>query len=445
MLINLQNPVFFLTICILARFISIFEIQLNNTIIFILSILIIFYMDPSSLIVILIGIIIVYLHYKYKNLYFSIWSCILILFIYKSKILMNIVYSINDPFINYIMLTNLHNKDIPSGVSFYLLSICALLINNNYYYNFKNTISTAVFFPHILAGPVLFKNIKIKKNFLMTGPGYSALFFCLGMFLLNSGDNLYKIFNNEDISRHSNAYIRSWIYYLYLYANFFGYSILATAYAMLFGIEIPVNFNAPSLSKSPSDFWVRWHRSLSLLFRNYLFKFLIRKNINIYIIILLITFLSGLWHGWGFNFILWGFLNGILIIIFKSFDDSILKRLITFFIMPATWVPFYCNNFEQIINEYNNYLVFDYKYNLISMKLFITLLVIFLLSMTPYEYIVKVIANSKIINNNPYVDHKLKYINTRYEYLITLISGIIFAVIYSYSIGTSTDFIYQRF
>jgi hypothetical protein len=113
--------------------------------------------------------------------------------------------------------------------------------------------------------------------------------------------------------------------------------------------------------------------------------------------------------------------------------------------MPATWVPFYCNNFEQIINEYNNYLVFDYKYNLISMKLFITLLVIFLLSMTPYEYIVKVISNSKIINNNPYVDHKLKYINTRYEYLITLISGIIFAVIYSYSIGTSTDFIYQRF
>lgn len=165
--------------------------------------------------------------------------------------------------------------------------------------------------------------------------------------------------------------VASVLYTFQIYCDFAGYSNIAVGIGQVFGIKIIENFRAPYLATSISDFWRRWHISLSSWFRDYLYiplggnrKGIVRKYINIMIVFLL----SGLWHGAGWNFILWGGLHGmyqvvgalsknirrkvcaILHVKNDSFGLRSVRVLATFFWVNIAWILFRVTDMQQLLH-----------------------------------------------------------------------------------------------
>ena len=155
--------------------------------------------------------------------------------------------------------------------------------------------------------------------------------------------------------------IATLLFSVQIYCDFGGYSTIAMGTARILGIELMDNFNAPYLSSSVSEFWRRWHISLSSWFRDYLYiplggnrKGSVRKNLNLMIVFLV----SGLWHGAQWTYVIWGGLNGIYQIIgnlFHSFinkwkpfthskpdtfSNKLLHILFTFVLIDFSWIFF---------------------------------------------------------------------------------------------------------
>jgi D-alanyl-lipoteichoic acid acyltransferase DltB (MBOAT superfamily) len=148
------------------------------------------------------------------------------------------------------------------------------------------------------------------------------------------------------------AWTSTLAYTLQLYFDFSGYIDMAIGLAAMFGIRLPINFNSPYKSRSISEFWTRWHITLSRFLRDYVYIPLggnrhgaIRRYINL----LLTMLLGGLWHGASFNFVLWGALHGGYLCInhaWRRFGAPIIPIPssfawgITFFAVVLAWVPF---------------------------------------------------------------------------------------------------------
>jgi alginate O-acetyltransferase complex protein AlgI len=114
-----------------------------------------------------------------------------------------------------------------------------------------------------------------------------------------------------------------------IYCDFSGYSDLAIGCAKWFGFELPQNFNFPYLSGSIAEFWKRWHMSLSTWMRDYLYCTLggnRRGNARTYGNLLLTMTLCGLWHGASWNYVLWGFYNGVLLALYRAYDRLLAGR-----------------------------------------------------------------------------------------------------------------------
>ena len=150
-----------------------------------------------------------------------------------------------------------------------------------------------------------------------------------------------------------------------IYCDFAGYSVVATGVARILGIQLMENFNAPYLSRSVPEFWRRWHISLSSWFRDYLYvplggnrKGTVRKYFNL----LVVFFVSGLWHGASWNFVIWGALNGfyqvfgallkpmrdffvkLLHLNRESFGHRLLQTVTTFALVDVSWIFFRANS-----------------------------------------------------------------------------------------------------
>jgi D-alanyl-lipoteichoic acid acyltransferase DltB (MBOAT superfamily) len=441
----LQNPVTFLVVALLAR-LTIKSGKNFYALMSLISIAFIAYIDITSMPIIAAGMFILYKVRNGFQVNRAVFISILILIIYKSGGLNYLSQALGiGKFTAFLDGGKAGERGVPSGGSFYLLTLCLLAANTPPTRRLIESISTATFFPHILAGPILYKTFEVKRYLLRSGPGYAAITYCIGMYLLNSSEIIKIIFETEGIANETNGYIKSWVFYLYLFSNFFGYSLLATSYAMLFGIEIPINFNAPSLSNSPSDFWRRWHRSLSLLFRNNVFKFLKSRGTDPVIAVILVMVISGIWHGWALTYIVWGFLNGVLVVLFWKRLDKNHKKIATFLIMPATWIPFYCSNIESVIVDYKKFILLNVNNSSISLKFCVVLSSVFLISLIPYKSLLGGIFKITTCELDPYGTHRMKYLYTWREKIVSAIGGASLALVLSYSIGTSSDFVYQRF
>jgi alginate O-acetyltransferase complex protein AlgI len=135
-----------------------------------------------------------------------------------------------------------------------------------------------------------------------------------------------------------------------IYADFAGYSDIAIGSARLLGFELPENFRHPYLADSPSDFWRRWHITLSTWLRDYLYIPLggSRGSSFATALTLVVTMgLGGLWHGASWNFVLWGLWHGVLLILTRSWRDRpvdgwrrVLRILLTFSLVTAGWTLF---------------------------------------------------------------------------------------------------------
>jgi alginate O-acetyltransferase complex protein AlgI len=227
---------------------------------------------------------------------------------------------------------------LPLGLSFFIFQVSSYVIDV-YRGDLKpeeslvNFGTFVVYFPHMAAGPIMPAKIlipqivakKIKPDFENV---QSALFLItLGLFRkIVIADTLApmvnRVLDNPDTFSWQSLLIASVGFGLQIYGDFAGYSAIARGVSRLFGIEMMVNFTQPYLASSITDFWRRWHISLSSWFRDYLYiplggnkKGRVRTNVNLLVVMLI----AGLWHGAAIGFIFWGLLHGLYLIIDKSF------------------------------------------------------------------------------------------------------------------------------
>lgn len=197
------------------------------------------------------------------------------------------------------------------------------------------------FFPHLIAGPIV-RASELLRQFDQNPKFNSEQFaqgihrFCTGFFLKVFIADLLAIYVDLIFSHHElQAFNTSWTalyaFSIQLFCDFFGYTLMAQGSALLMGYHLPENFNAPYFAKNMSEFWQRWHISLSRWLKDYLYiplggnrhgKFNTYKN-------LFITMgLGGLWHGASWNFVFWGLLNGIFLCVHKLSAYLKINRLI---------------------------------------------------------------------------------------------------------------------
>lgn len=271
---------------------------------------------------------------------------------------------------------------LPLAISFFTFQQIAYLVDSfkgiTKEYNFLHYSLFVSFFPQLIAGPIVHHNEMLPQfeqkhaarfdiNNLMIG----LSIFSIGLFKKTVlADNLAiyanPVFAQAD-SGQSVDFFLAWIgtlcYTLQLYFDFSGYSDMAIGLARMFNIVLPLNFFSPYKSDSIVEFWRRWHITLSRFLRDYLYialggnrKGAVRRYTNLVITMIL----GGIWHGAGWNFIIWGALHGVYLVVNHAWTAS--KKQITFLYLPKPlpwlitiiavmigWVFFRATTFEGAI------------------------------------------------------------------------------------------------
>jgi alginate O-acetyltransferase complex protein AlgI len=249
------------------------------------------------------------------------------------------------------------NIVLPLGVSFYTFRFISYLID--IYRKSTKTCQVfdfliyGTFFPIIVSGPIskatsfIPQLIRIDVSSSNLYRGYRL--FVIGLFLkVFVADRIAYYVNffyeNHEIFNSITAWVAVLSYSIQIYCDFAGYSNMAIGIALMIGICVEENFNFPYLAGNISDFWKRWHITLSLWIKDYLYVPLggSRKGVQRKYINLLITMiLCGLWHGPAWTFVLWGFLHGILLVINHCWKGSSYQTIFTHsprFYSFASWL-----------------------------------------------------------------------------------------------------------
>ena len=278
---------------------------------------------------------------KKKKLFLAIdvGTNLLILFFFKYADF--IITNINN-------ITNLNipllNIPLPIGVSFNTFQSLSYIIDVyrgtvKCEKSFYNYLAYTTLFPQIIAGPIVryqtvdkeleVKNISID-NFSL---GIKRFIVGLGKKVLIA-NNIGALWNTIELGQYSNlTFVLAWFgiiaFALQIYFDFSGYSDMAIGLAKMFGMDFDENFNFPYISKSITEFWRRWHITLSSWFRDYVYiplggnrKGFAKQIRNI----LIVWFLTGAWHGASWNFILWGLYFGVILILEKLIVLKLLDK-----------------------------------------------------------------------------------------------------------------------
>lgn len=219
------------------------------------------------------------------------------------------------------------------------------------------------FFPQLLCGPIskakeqIFR-YKSVKVFDLENVEKSWVIVIYGVFLkLVIADRIaiyvdYVYSNMSKIGKLS-ILIAILLYSIQIYCDFAGYSLIAIGLASTFGIELPVNFRQPYFAESISDFWKRWHISLTSWFREYLYIPLggnRKGSIRTYVNILIVFVISGIWHGAGMTFVLWGLLHGLFQVAERYFKLAKYRyRIVTYLLVSLLWVMFRVDDLNQAL------------------------------------------------------------------------------------------------
>ena len=278
------------------------------------------------------------------------------------------------------------NIILPVGISFYTFQTLSYTIDI-YRGSFKPTTSVLsfftyiAFFPQLVAGPIerasnLLPQIEKKRTFNKEWFNEGILQIFIGLFrkiviadtLATYVDTIYA---DPSLYNSSTVFLATFFYAFQIYFDFAGYSDIAIGTAKVMGFKFHQNFNLPYFSKSLTEFWRKWHISLSFWLRDYLYISLggNRKGIKITYRNLMITMLlGGLWHGSSWNFIIWGGIHGLVLSIEKYIKSdsrfNFLNRFaflgypLTFFIVLISWVFFRATTLETAITAIKKILIF---------------------------------------------------------------------------------------
>lgn len=270
-------------------------------------------------------------------------------------------------------LASAASPDLPLGISFFTFTQIAFLVDASQTRAEARSLTRYTlfvsYFPHLITGPILHHR-DIMPQFDRTRTrrqrqqdfAAGLTIFAIGLFkktVLADGVAPYAttLFDAAD-SGATLTLLDAWggvlAYTLQLYFDFSGYSDMAIGLSRLFGIHLPLNFNSPYKSASIIEFWQRWHMTLSRFLRDYLFIPLggNRKNkARRYLSLMLTMLLGGLWHGAGWNFILWGGLHGIYIILNHAW--RVLRNRLA---LPALLTPLWARTIA-ILLTFNAFMV----------------------------------------------------------------------------------------
>ncbi len=284
---------------------------------------------------------------------------------------------------------------LPIGISFYTFQTMSYVIDvyrddAPVSKNFINFGTYVALFPQLIAGPIVrYRDVAYqlthrRESLEQFTKGVKLFMVGLGKKVLianQMGTLTSAMFSTTD----ENGVIGTWVgiiaYTFQIYFDFSGYSDMACGLGNMLGFEFLKNFNYPYIAKSITDFWRRWHISLSTWFKEYVYIPLggNRKGVKRQIINLLIVWgLTGLWHGASYNFLLWGLYYGFLLIlekfVLKKFLDklpSALRRVYTMFCVIIGWALFYFTDMSQLgtffadLFNFGNGLCGDQAFNLI--------------------------------------------------------------------------------
>ncbi len=177
------------------------------------------------------------------------------------------------------------------------------------------------FFPQLIAGPIVraanfLPQLASRRRFDAAGFHHGLFLVVAGMTLKLGVADVLALFANQAFANPSvlsttAAWTSLYAFAFQLLSDFWGYSTMAVGMALLFGLELPVNFRLPYLSASLQEFWRRWHITLSQWFRDYVYIPLGGNRSRATRNLLITMGLAGLWHGAGWNFLAWGLVNGI--------------------------------------------------------------------------------------------------------------------------------------
>lgn len=237
------------------------------------------------------------------------------------------------------------NIILPAGISFFTFRSISYIVD---VYrgemppvkNFLDYLFFLSFFPPLLAGPVVrAKDLipQIQRNALATKEMISEGYFLIMIGLIKkvviadfiSENFVDRIFENPSLYSGFENLLGMYGFTLQLYCDFSGYSDMAIGLALILGYRFAENFNSPFKSQNPSEFWRRWHISLSSWLRDYLYipmggsrKSRLRSRLNL----LYTMVIGGLWHGASWMFLIWGAWNGLLLVIHKELKFLFPKR-----------------------------------------------------------------------------------------------------------------------
>lgn len=310
---------------------------------------------------------------------------------------------------------------LPLGISFYTFHMLSAMIDAyrgecTKKIRFRHWCLFVTFFPQLIAGPIVrvhelasqleslgpvrWENVKLGAFIFAGGLIKKALF----------ADNLApfvdELYSQPDRLDFLRAWLATFAFGMEIYLDFSGYSEMALGLARMFGVELPLNFRFPYVSRSPTEFWHRWHMTLSRWLRDYLYISLGGNRFglfNTYRNLFVTMILGGLWHGANWTFVFWGFLQGIYLIADRLLskvalrlrlgDHGIWRRIapplgwvVTFCLIHISWVFFRAPDFSNAWQVCEALFGFAKSVNVVPLRIYEiigVLLTIFLVLLEP--------------------------------------------------------------
>ena len=305
---------------------------------------------------------------------------------------------------------------VPIGLSYITFQQISYIVDiykdkDKSYVNPLDYVLYILIFPRLIAGPIMLyheTSIQFKeRTHSFDKFSYGIWRFSIGMFkkvaIANSlglvADNIFS--TDPSLLGIKYAWFGMVLYTFQLFFDFSGYSDMAVGIGKMFGFDFPENFNRPYISKSITEFWKRWHMSLSRFLKEYIYIPLGGNRVSTkrtYINLWIVFLISGLWHGAAMTFVIWGIYHGTLLILERVYLLKVYKKLpaiisngISFILVGIGWVFFRSESLSYALRYLKAMFTLSFAeginfYNMdISLKTFVALLLAVLISFIRYE------------------------------------------------------------
>lgn len=358
--------------------------RLRNLILFLISLVFYAWGEPIYVVLMLFSTVVDFIHGLLVEMYQDqpkkakrvVLSSVIInlglltFFKYSSFIITNINAIFGTTF-------SIPNIALPIGISFYTFQTMSYTIDifrrdAPAQRSIVDLGAYVAMFPQLIAGPIVrYRTVAEQLNHRretmeLFADGVKRFIIGLGkkVLLANNIGLLWDTISTTEAT--SLTVLSAWLgvlaFGLQIYFDFSGYSDMAIGLGKMLGFELLENFNYPYISQSITEFWRRWHISLGTWFRDYVYIPLggnRKGKYRTYLNVFAVWFLTGLWHGASWNFVLWGLYFGIIISIEKAFlmnwlnkSSSIFRHIYTIFLLLIGWGLFAFDNFEQLSNYF---------------------------------------------------------------------------------------------